>query len=119
MNAITGLGKYLYAIPFVIFGIMHFLAAGDMAAMAPGGAPMVYFTGLCLLAAGVSILIGKYDKLAAVLLAVMMLLFGLIVHAPAMSENPSEMGNLMKNIALAGAALMYAHGMAKDHSIIG
>jgi putative oxidoreductase len=119
MNKITGLGKYLFAIPLAIFGIMHFMAAGDMAAMAPGGAPMVYFTGLCLLAASVSILIGKFDKLAAVLLALMMLLFGFIVHAPAMAENPAEMGNLMKNVALAGAALMYAHSMAKDPSVIG
>ena len=36
-----------------------------------------------------------------------MLLFAFLVHAPAMSENPAGMGNMMKNIALAGAALMY------------
>ena len=119
MNSITGLGKYFFAVPFAIFGIMHFMAAGDMAAMAPGGAPMVYFTGLCLLAAGVSIMIGKYDKLAAVLLAVMLLLFAGVVHGPNMSENPMEMGNILKNLALAGAALMYAHSMAKDNSVIG
>lgn len=119
MNAITGLGKYLFAIPFAIFGIMHFAAAGDMAGMTPGGAPMVYFTGLCLLAASVSMLIGKFDKLAAVLLAIMLLLFAFIVHAPNMGENPSEMGNILKNLALAGAALMYAHSMAKDPSVIG
>jgi len=119
MNAITNLGKYLYAIPFAVFGILHFMAADDMAGMAPGGAPMVYFTGVCLLAAGVSIIIGKYDKLAAVLLAVMLLLMAFIVHASNMSENPQELGNVLKNVALAGAALMYAHSMAKDNSVIG
>ncbi|MBK8624149.1 MAG: hypothetical protein IPN86_00810 [Saprospiraceae bacterium] len=36
MNSIIGLGKYLFAIPMAVFGIMHFMAAGDMAAMAPG-----------------------------------------------------------------------------------
>ena len=119
MNAITNLGKYLYALPFAIFGIMHFMAANDMAAMAPGGAPMVYFTGLAMIAASVSMIIGKMDKLAAVLLAVMLLLFAAVVHAPAMSENPMEMGNILKNVALAGAALMYAHSMAKDNAVIG
>ena len=119
MSTITGLGKYLFAIPFAVFGILHFLGANEMAAMAPGGAIMVYFTGVCLLAASVSMLIGKFDKLAAVLLAVLLLLFAFIVHAPAMSENPQELGNILKNVALAGAALMYAHGMARDHSVIG
>ena len=102
MNTVTGLGKYLFAIPFGIFGILHFMSAGDMAAMAPGGAIMVYVTGAALLAASVSICIGKMDKLASVLLALMLLIFAFVVHAPAMSENPMEMGNVMKNIALAG-----------------
>ncbi len=47
MNSVTGLGKYLYAIPMVIFGVFHFLGANDMAAMAPfGGIFIIYFTGI-------------------------------------------------------------------------
>ena len=65
MNAVLNLGKYLYAIPMAIFGIMHFMFADAMAGMAPGGKFMVYFTGLALVLAGVSMVIGKYDKLAA------------------------------------------------------
>lgn len=86
--------------------------------MAPGGAPMVYFAGVCLLAASISILIGKFDKLASVLLAVLLLLF-MIPHIQGLSENPNEMGNILKNIALAGGALMFAHSQAKDKAIIG
>ena len=58
MNAIINLGKYLYAIPMAIFGVMHFMNADAMAGMAPfGGAIMIYITGLALVAAAVSIII--------------------------------------------------------------
>ena len=69
MQTVINLGKYLFAIPLFIFGLMHLMSADQMAAMAPGGAFMVYFTGLCLLAGSVSVIIGKYDKLASVLIA--------------------------------------------------
>ena len=66
MNAILNLGKYLFAVPFAIFGIFHFMNTEMLAGMAPGGSVMVYITGIALIAATVSILIGKYDKLASV-----------------------------------------------------
>jgi uncharacterized membrane protein len=116
MNSIIGLGKYLFAIPMAVFGIMHFMAAGDMAAMAPGGVGMVYFTGVALIAAAVSIIIGKFDKLASVLLGIMLLLF-IIPHAKNLSTNDMEMINILKNIALAGGAFMYA-SMAKDNTYV-
>ena len=118
MNGITGLGKYMFALPMAIFGVMHFMNADAMAGMAPGGAIMVYITGAALIAAAISMLIGKLDKLAAVLLGVMLLLF-IIPHAQGMADNPMEMGNILKNIALAGGAFMYANSMAKDDGVIG
>jgi putative oxidoreductase len=117
MNSFINLGKYLFAIPFIVFGAFHFMHANDMAGMAPGGAIMVYVTGAGLVAAGISMLIGKYDKLGSVLLAVMMLLF-IWPHYKNMASNPQEMVNILKNLALAGAALLYA-STAKDNSVIG
>ena len=119
MNAILNLGKWLFVIPFAVFGLFHFMGAKDMAGMAPGGESMVYVTGVALLAAAVSMAIGKMDKLAATLLAVMLLLFAFIIHAPAAGDNPAEMGNVMKNVAMAGAALMYAKSFAKDDAVMG
>lgn len=116
MNSIIGLGKYLYAIPMAVFGIMHFMAANDMAAMAPGGVIMVYITGLALILASVSIVIGKYDKLASVLLGIMLLLF-ILPHAQNLASNEMEMINILKNIALAGGAFLYA-SMAKDNTYV-
>ena len=117
MNSIIGLGKWMLAIPMLAFGVMHFMNADKMAAMAPGGSIMVYVAGLALVLAAIAIIIGKYDKLAAFLLGILLLLF-IIPHAQNLSANEMEMGNILKNIALAGGAFLYA-SMAKDNSVIG
>ncbi|MDH3244826.1 MAG: hypothetical protein OEM26_09435 [Saprospiraceae bacterium] len=123
MKSIIGLGKYIFAIPFFIFGIMHFMNADAMAGMAPGGVVMVYITGVALVAAAISIIIGKLDKLACVLLAVMLLLFVILIHAQGLGSDDemqmaASMSNLLKDLALAGGALLCA-GQAKDNSVIG
>ena len=123
MNAIINLGKYIFAIPFAIFGVMHFMNADAMAAMAPGGVAMVYITGLGLVAAAVSIIIGKIDKLASVLLALMLILFVVLIHLPGVmsgdeAQMMTSMPNVLKDLGLAGGALIYA-GNAKDNAVIG
>ena len=124
MNGLLNLGKYLFAVPFLLFGVMHFMGAKDMASMAPGGAITIYFTGAAMIVAAVSIFIGKYDKLATTLLGVMLLLF-IISHVQMMGNEqlPEMLRNLqpvemLKNVALAGAAWMYALYVSKDKSII-
>ena len=120
MDAITGLGKYFFSIPMLIFGVFHFMSADAMASSAPGGVISVYITGICLILFAISVLIGKYDKLAAVLLAFMLLLFVTLVHMKAATIG-SQMAtiSLLKDMSLIGEALMYAHALAKDKSIIG
>lgn len=121
MNGIINLGRYIFAIPIIVFGVFHFMAASDMAAMAPfGGEIIIYITGLCLILAGISIIIGKYDKLAAVLLALLILLFALLVHGRSAMDggNQMAMSSMLKDITIVGAALIYAQ-VAKDKSIIG
>ena len=122
MNAITNLGKYLYAAPMAIFGLFHFMGAEQMAGMVPipGGVVWVYITGVALLAAAVSMFIGKMDKLASVLLAVMLLIFALSLHLKgAMGGDQMATTMFLKDMALAGGALMYAKGLAKDDAVIG
>jgi putative oxidoreductase len=120
MNAILGLGKYLFAIPFAVFGIFHFMNAEGMAGMAFGQTILVYLTGAALILAALSMLIGKFDRLATVLLALMLILFVLLVHMKgAMAGDQAAMGGLLKDLMLAGAALLYAKNEAKDHSVIG
>ena len=125
MKAIIGLGKYLYAIPMLMFGANHFMKADMMADYAPfGGKIMVYVTGVALLAAGISIIIGKYDKLACVLLALLLIIIVLSMHLPSVMNAADEMArmqpmtDLLKDIGLAGGALLGAAN-ARDNSVIG
>ena len=133
-------GKFLYAIPFLLFGGMHFAFGGQMAEMVPipGGIIWIYFTGIALIAASISIMIGKKDKLAAFLLGLMLILFAFLVEMPMMLEYQGVMeaaeegsqaaslaemlmnshsGRILMDIALGGAAWMYAGSVgAKDKS---
>ncbi|HHJ51023.1 MAG TPA: DoxX family protein [Phaeodactylibacter sp.] len=118
-----GLGRYLYALPMAIFGLFHFMNANDMAGMVPlpGGVFWVYLTGAGLLAAAISILIGKWDKLGTALLGLMLIIFALSIHLKGVMDSSSEdaMVMMLKDLALAGAAWMYSGSMSKDSSVIG
>jgi putative oxidoreductase len=109
----TNLGRLLYAIPIAVFGLFHFMNADGMAGIVPipGGVIWVYLTGLALIAAAVSIIIQKKASLATMLLGVMLLIFALSIHLPALiGGDQSVMPNLLKDIALSGAAFyMSAH----------
>lgn len=110
---ISKIGKYLYAIPMVIFGMLHFLNASAMAGMVPipGGIFWIYLTGLSLILAGISIMIQKLDDWSSFLLAVMLLVFVLTIHLPGLLAGGEMaqmyMTNLLKDLALAGGALIY------------
>ncbi len=123
MNAILGLGRYLYALPMAIFGLFHFMNANDLVDKVPipGGVFWVYLTGAGLLAAAISILIGKWDKLGTALLGLMLIIFALSIHLKGVMDSSSEdaMAMMLKDLALAGAAWMYSGSMSKDSSVIG
>lgn len=130
MNALLSLGRWLFAVPFSVFGLFHFMGAEAMAESAiPAYMPFkivwVYLTGAGLVAASVAMLTGKYDKLASVLLAVFLIFMVLLIHSQVamLSGDPrtSQMGmsNMLKDLSLAGGALMYAKHYATDRSVIG
>lgn len=125
MDNVLKLGRYLFALPFAVFGIMHFMNAEQMAKMAPfGGIFIIYLTGAALIAATISMLIGKLDKLASALLGVFLILTALLVHAKNMgSEDQMQAAvattGFLKDLALAGAAWLYAAYLARDKSVLG
>lgn len=107
------LGKYFFAIPILIFGIFHFTNAGGMAGAVPSFIPgslfWVYLTGVALIAAAVSLIINKYVKLSMQLLALMLVIFLLTIHLPAALDNMmAGAPMLLKDLGLAGAALVFA-----------
>lgn len=115
MKNLGMIGKILFCVPFLAFGIFHLMNANQMAGMIPsylpGGVFWVYLSGIALLLAGISILTGRSTKLATMLLGIMLLLFVVILHAPNLS-NPDAMtaqmamSGMLKDIGLAGAAFM-------------
>lgn len=120
MNVILSLGKYLFAIPFAVFGVFHFMNADAMSGMAFGQSILVYITGAALIAATISMLIGKMDKLATFLLGIMLLVFVFAVHLQgAMGGDQMAMTSLLKDLMLAGGAFIYAGHVAKDNAVIG
>ena len=130
MNAFLSLGRWLFAIPFAIFGLLHFMNAEGMSDMVPEYIPaktiFIYLTGAGLIAASISMVTGKFDKLATTLLAIFLLLTVGLIHlqgamgggGPAMFRDLS-MSMLLKDLSLAGACMMYALNYATDRAIIG
>jgi len=105
------IGKYLFAIPFLVFGLVHFINADEMSGLVPlpGGVFWIYLTGLALIAASLSILTGKETKLACQLLALLLLIFVFFVQMPGVLKGDQQaMTGLLKDLSLAGGALILA-----------
>jgi uncharacterized membrane protein len=102
-----------YALVIIVFGITHFINSQDMRnyvpAFVPGGGAWVYITGACLVASGVAFLLNIQTRLAGLLLTLLLLSFALTIHLPrALDGNTSGVGQIMKDIGLAAAALLIA-----------
>jgi len=114
------LPRLLFSLPFIILGAMHFVNAPAMSGLVPTFLPgaifWVYLTGGCLVAAGISLNIGKKDALAMRLLAVLLITFALTVFLPMLlAGNPLALSSLLKDLGLAGAALFFAeHAVDKS-----
>ncbi|MGL1885213.1 MAG: DoxX family protein [Reichenbachiella sp.] len=118
MNTLPTLGKFMLFIPMMIFGLFHFMNGDGMTGMVPSYFPSsiiwVYLTGAALIAAGIGIFIGKKAKLAAQLLGLMLVLFALLIHLPAiMGGDQASMPSLLKDLALAGG-IWFLSGSLKD-----
>lgn len=121
MNILTThAGRWLFALPFILFGTMHFMGAGDMATKmnVPGGEVSVYISGAGLVLGGLAIGLNRMAKIAGILLALELLLFIILIYMPWMSGDDEQMKqmamvNILKDVALMGAALTYA-GLAKE-----
>ena len=138
MDKILNLGKYIFPISFLLYAGLHLGKPDVGAAFVPDYIPFPhfwnYFTLVCILLFIVSAVIGKYDKLAYVLMALYVILLAFLVHLPrAMGhelstelmtgdlarEKELEMVNFMRNILVTGALMGFAKFVAKDKRIVG
>lgn len=116
MNMITTtVARVLFAIPLAIFGIFHFMHASAMAGMVPvpGGEIWMYITGVGFIAAAIAFITGFMARIAALLLALMLLIFVLSIHLmPAIDGNQDSMIALLKDVLILSGALAFANMFA-------
>jgi putative oxidoreductase len=102
----------IYAIVMGVFGIFHFMNVDVMAAVVPipGGKAIVYITGICLILAAISFIIGKKVRLAGYLLALFLLFIIISIHAPgAINGDVMSTTAFLKDLGLMAGAILIAN----------
>ena len=111
----SNVARMIFAATLALFGIFHFLGAAKASGMVPSyltfipGEIWVYVTGLCLLAAAGAIVLERQVKLACYLLALMLFLFVLLVHAANLGDaekGEMAMASILKDMAMAMCAIL-------------
>jgi hypothetical protein len=72
-------------------------------------------TGVAFLAAAATFFLNSKVRLAATLLGILILLFGLILWVPWLAAHPQDLagGNYLKDMGMAGGALLLAGALPK------
>jgi putative oxidoreductase len=115
MKRMTTIGRILFAIPFAIFGINHFLMTdyylGMLTSFIPLGAYTIILTGIMLIAASISIISKKFVKLSTICLAILLFIFIVTIHIPHLLHDTDKTITiiaLLKDVSLMGGSLMIA-----------
>jgi len=115
MDLIIVIGRILFGGFFLMSGINHFTKIEAMTGYAkykklPAAKLGVLISGLMLVIGGITIILGYYADLGALLLAIFLVLAAVIFHnfwkETDATAKQNEMLGFMKDIALAGAALI-------------
>jgi len=120
MKSLSVIGRILFAIPFAIFGLNHLLFynfyIGTVSSFIPLGPYTIILTGIFLIMASLSIIFNKYIKVSTILLSILLLIFILTIHIPALFDPEKwqfALVELLKDTSLLGGSLMIA-GMMNE-----
>jgi len=118
-GTLVALGRFLFAISLVVFGVQHFLYARFIATLIQSWMPahlfFAYFVGVAFLAAALAIAIRKHGRLAAALLGLMFFLWVISLHLPrvaAAPHNGNEWTSMIVALAMCGGSWIMA-GVAR------
>jgi len=118
-DRIRRMARIAYGVCLLLFGAAHFRYPAETAALVPKWLPpgqmfWVYLVGVSFVAAGLAVLSGIQARLASALVAAMLMVFAVLVHAPLLLKDPSHLSWVMNamNLSLAGAAWIIADSYA-------
>jgi uncharacterized membrane protein YphA (DoxX/SURF4 family) len=114
MNSVLLIGRILFAFMFIASGLNHFTKAEAMAGYAaykkvPAPKIANALSGILMVLGGLSVILGVYADLGAVVLAALLIIMALKMHdfwtQTDATAKQTEMTGFMKNISMAGGAL--------------
>jgi uncharacterized membrane protein len=121
MKNLTMLGRYIFSIAIMAFGIQHFVYASSGYGLGPPWTPvnhlLAYFAGVVLIVVGISLATGKQARLGAIILGALFLLRGALYYLPKVFITPRDPGpwtSAFELLMLAGASLILAATLTKN-----
>lgn len=124
-HLVSHIAIYLLSAIMIILGIYHFKNPKAMMEYVPADLPnpviWVKIVGAAFILAAVAFIFNKYVKMAAYLLALMLLIFAFVVHLDIYLDSSGEVKrdaliDILQNTAIAAFALHIA-GSADSHGI--
>jgi putative oxidoreductase len=118
MNVLAPIGRVLFSAIFIASGVNHFTHVNQMVVpLQSMGIPQprlaILFSGALIFVCGIGILLGAFARLSAVLIALFLVVTAFTMHrfwglADAQTSQ-MQFAHFMKNIALAGGALLITY----------
>ena len=111
--------QIIFGIPWLVFGLQHFMFADFVANLVPAYFPVrvfwVYLTGAAMIAAGLSFIANIKARLAAALLGLMLLIFILLLHTRTLTNAPSAINwmRALQDASIAASAFILAGLLSK------
>lgn len=125
-NSIAGLtGDIFLTIFFIVGGYSHFKFADFVKEFIPSYIPFRqfwgYFCGVCLIAGGIGIHVPRLKKMTALLSAIMLIAWFILLHIPRFISNPdnaSDRMGLCESLAFAGILFCLTSRISKKDNAV-